>query len=455
MTDDLRTLAPARPPGEPCVIDFEGASLRAYTGESLAVALFAAGIRTLGRSTKYHRPRGVFCLEGHCASCLLRVDGRPNVRACLTPARSELRCERQNAFPSAEVDFLAAADWMFPRGMDHHTLMTGNPTANRLFVKLVRQVGGSGTLPDVAPPPAPPPRATLADVCIVGGGPAGLAAAAAVARLAPWATVQLFDEQAEPGGSWRAEPDGAPLASAAVTEARRAGATVHTRAAALGFFPEDIEPAVAARADRSDWIAGTLVIATPEGIVKVGARRILYATGGADQNVPFQDNDRPGVLSARACGRLAFRHGIRPGQRVAIVGDAAFGERLASGLAAAGVAVTRIDPLRERPVAAVGGTRLRGLDVRDQTGDERRVEADVIATAATPAPASELPRQHGARVRFDEAAGGFAVVIDAGFHTGIPGVFACGDVAGYQGPAAAALAGAAAGREIAQTVRPA
>src|SRR3569623_3106195 len=90
--------APAR--GEACVIDFEGAPLRAFTGESVAVALYAAGIRTLGRSTKYHRPRGAFCFEGHCASCLMRIAGKPNVRACLAPARAAQRCARQNAFTS-------------------------------------------------------------------------------------------------------------------------------------------------------------------------------------------------------------------------------------------------------------------------------------------------------------------------------------------------------------------
>jgi sarcosine oxidase subunit alpha len=130
------------------MIELDGDAVRAFEGEPLAVALFAAGIRTLGRSTKYHRPRGAFCFEGHCASCLLRVDGRPNIRACLVPARPGLACQRQNAFPSAEMDLLEAADWLFPHGMDHHTMLTANRAANRLLVKLVRQVGGSGHLPD-------------------------------------------------------------------------------------------------------------------------------------------------------------------------------------------------------------------------------------------------------------------------------------------------------------------
>src|SRR5205085_5681101 len=148
VRSDSRDLPPANPRGAPITIDFEGRAIRAFEGEPVAVALHAAGIKVLGRSSKYHRPRGLFCLEGHCASCYLRIDGRPNRRACMTPARADLRCERQNAFPSAHVDLLHAADWLFPEGMDHHTMMTGSRVGNRLFLKLVRQMGGSGTLPD-------------------------------------------------------------------------------------------------------------------------------------------------------------------------------------------------------------------------------------------------------------------------------------------------------------------
>ena len=95
---------------------------------------------------------------------------------------------------------------------------------------------------------------------------------------------------------------------------------------------------------------------------------ILYATGGYDQNVPFLDNDRPGVISARACGRLAFGHGVRPGRRIAIVGPSPYGDRLAAGLAAAGMpasSIMRVDPAQEQAQAASGATSLSGLLVRD------------------------------------------------------------------------------------------
>jgi len=133
VSPDLRDLSPGAVRGLPVTIDFEGTPVPAFAGEPVAVALHAAGIDTLARSSKYHRPRGFFCLDGHCAACLLRIDGRPNQRACVTPVRADLACTRQNAFPSADVDLLAAADWLFPEGMDHHTMMTGSQTGNEEY----------------------------------------------------------------------------------------------------------------------------------------------------------------------------------------------------------------------------------------------------------------------------------------------------------------------------------
>jgi sarcosine oxidase subunit alpha len=445
VTADLRDLPAGAGRGAPLTFDLEGEPVRAFEGEPVAVALHAAGVHTLGRSSKYHRPRGVFCLDGHCASCYLRIDGRPNRRACAEPARAGLRCERQNAFPSAEVDVLTAADWLFPEGMDHHTMMTGSRIGNALFLKLVREMGGSGTLPD-APAAYPAARDELLDACVVGGGPAGLAAARAIAEGAPGARVALYDEQATPGGSLLAQSGGAARAAALAAAAAGAGARLAARSTALAYFPEDVGPSGA---------PGVLAVASPDGLRRVSARRFLYATGGYDQNLPFVDNDRPGIVSARACGRLAFHWGVRPvptGARVIVVDGAPTAAPLAKGLAAAGVEVEVVDLARDRVLEARGATRVRGLVVAGPTGRKRRIDGDLVAIATPPAPASELPRQHGAAVRFEPARGGFVARVDRAYATSAPGVFACGDVTGYLGPEAAAAAGAAAGRALAATL---
>ena len=423
--DDLRWLAPARPRGPALAIDLDGELVRGFAGETVAVALFAEKIRVLARSPKYHRPRGLFCGTGHCGSCLMRIDGRPNVRACLAPVRDGLRCERQNTFPDPEIDLLAAADWLFPRGMDHHRLMTTSRIGNELFVKLVRQMGGSGLLPEREADPLPAPRDLDLDLCVVGAGPAGLSAAKVVGEACPGSHILIVDDQPAPGGSQLAEPDGTVRVSELLAGARAAGVRLESNASAIGVY--------------GDEAAGhVLAVASPAGLLRVRARRFLYATGAYDQNLPLPDNDRPGVIAARALGQLAFLWGIAPapGRRVILVAGPGpklvFLDRLAAGLGARGVAVVWAE------ANALGQVRPK-IDLR----------ADVIAVGPLPAPASELARQHGGAVVFDPARGGFcAVRSDQGIAAA--GVFVAGDVAGYAGPEAAAADGARVGAAIAK-----
>src|SRR6516225_8516082 len=135
MTTDRRIKEAAH--GDRIHIVLEDQKVEACVGESVAVALFASGERVLSRSIKYHRPRGFFCLEGHCGACLMRIDGRPNVRACKMPVRDGMVVERQNAFPSGGFDMLAAADVFFPKGMDHHTMFTSPRALNAVLQKVV------------------------------------------------------------------------------------------------------------------------------------------------------------------------------------------------------------------------------------------------------------------------------------------------------------------------------
>ena len=415
----------------------EDQPVRAFDRESVAVALYASGAGVLSRSLKYHRPRSFFCLEGHCGGCLMRIDGRPNLRACMERCAEGARIEGQNAYPSPSMDVLGAVDWLFPGGMNHHTLMTGSRLLNQVVSKVVRQLSGLGKLPD--PGTAGPARAEIAtpDVLVVGGGPAGLAAAAAAA--AAGAEVLLCDEQDEPGGHLLADPRGGPAEARRRAEAaRRAGVRIEVRTTAIGYFPED---------------GGVLALAGPARLLCARPRVTVYATGGYAQNRPFANNDRPGVLAARAVGRLLCRYGVVPGEKVCVVGgdgvEAGYARALAAALAAAGCEVTAVDTARETVLGARGRVWVRALDVADAGGQgkKRRIPCDLVAVAAPPAPASEAPRQHGCRVELRPRAGGFAVVADAEGRTGVDGVFACGDVCGAGGDPAAA--GEAAGRAAA------
>lgn len=408
-------------------------AVRAYRDESLAAAALASGSRVLSRSLKYHRPRTFFCLEGHCSGCLVRIDGVPNLRACQAPCTPGTEIVGQNAFPSAEIDLLGAVDFVFSRGMDHHTLMTGSSVLNRLANKVVRQLSGLGKLPDRPADELPEVERFDVDVCVIGGGAAGLAAAEVTAR-ARHATL-LVDDQLRPGGSLRSDPrTGRGEAEARWAAAETAGVRVLARSTAIGYFPEDD--------------GGVLAVSTPERLVRVHAKHWIWATGGYAVNLPFADNDRPGVLAARAVGRLLVDHGILAGDKVCIVEDpvaSGDAEALASALATAGADVSRV------PIAEVEGTRGRAWTTGVNT-TRGHVDCDVVAVAAIPAPASEGPRQQGCKVVLDPAAGGFRVIVDAQGRTSTPNVWACGDVTGYMGPAAAAADGARVAEHVARSL---
>ena len=404
--------------------------VRAYANESIAAATFASGTRVLSRSLKYHRPRTFFCLEGHCSGCLVRLSGVPNLRACLAPCTSGAEVEGQNAFPSAEVDLLGAVDFLFSRGLDHHTLMTGSSVLNKLANKVVRQLSGLGRLPAAPAHELPEVAERTVDVCVIGGGPAGLAAAIACAFRGR--STLLIDDGLRPGGSLRTDPrTGRAAAEATWQQARDAGIEILARSTAIGFFPEDD--------------GGVLAVAAPERLYRVHARAWIWATGGYPVNLPFQENDRPGVIAARAVGRLLVDHGILAGDKVCVVEVpqlAAESDALAAALRRAGAEVTRV--ALADTLGARGRSWVNGVDTSNG-----RVDCDVVAVAAIPSPASEGARQQGCTVRLDPDRGGFVVVVDDRGATTAPNVWACGDVTGYMGTVHAALDGTRVGVNVA------
>jgi hypothetical protein len=245
----------------------------------------------------------------------------------------------------------------------------------------------------------------------------------------------LVDDQLATGGSLRADPRyGRERAETLVSSAVQSGVELLARATAIGFFPEDD--------------GGVLAVAGPTQLSRIHARAWIWATGGYVVNLPFAENDRPGVIAARAVGRLLVEHGILAGEKICIVevpevaGDA---EALAGALTTAGADVTRVrlgDTLGAR-----GRSWVTGVDTSNG-----RVECDLVAVAAIPSPASEGPRQQGCKVMLDPSAGGFRVVVDEHGRTTTANVWACGDVTGYIGPTDSAHQGARIGANVAASL---
>lgn len=373
---------------QPVDLTHDGDRIEANAGESLAHALLGADRLALTRSPKLHRPRGPYCLRAACEGCLVRVDGIPNVMACRHRVRGGEAVETQNVIGSRELDLLAATDFMFPHGVDHHRLFAGVRGLSTIVPRLARRIAGLGRLPDDT---IPTRSGEVRDVSVlvVGGGGAGLAAAAELGARA-----MLVDDGLELGGVLRLlAPE---QSSALVIAARASGAELCAETTAAGIFPGPDGPGGRL----------TVVLAGAHPARAVFARSVILATGEHDPPPDFAGNDLPGVLSVRA-GLSLLQGGILPDRRTVLVGSGPLlaRARLELGQNLAG------HFRREEVVRAEGRLRLRNVFVR-QDGAVRKVRAGALLYSAPASPAFELAVQAGAALRFEEPRG-YVPAIDA------------------------------------------
>jgi sarcosine oxidase subunit alpha len=167
-------------PEDEISIRYRGNYYQGIGGDTIASLLFAKGIRIFSRSHKYHRPRGLYSLDGESSNTYLEVDGIPNVCAENTLARNGMIVNTQNVVGSPEIDFMAFMDWLgcaMPAGFYYN--MFHKPAALwPLASRFIRKAAGLGKLaPDFKMTGNYDETYLNTDVCIIGGGPAGMSAA--------------------------------------------------------------------------------------------------------------------------------------------------------------------------------------------------------------------------------------------------------------------------------------
>lgn len=439
--------------------EHDGEPIEALPTDTVASALLAAGHDALSRSIKYHRARGPFCLSGRCSHCLVRVDGVPDQLACMLPARPGMSVSTQNAYPSAKHDLLSTIDWVFPRGMNHHSMFAGVPVAEQVMAKVARQIAGLGPLPgSVHAPPAPGARDDCerrkVDVAIVGAGPAGLSCAAELSGCGH--SVLVLDEHPEVGGRLLSELDGEGEAERAWASERRAqcehsGIAFLLGTTVLGSYIEEGCHTLACRASE------------PDRLLLVEARRAIFCTGTSERLELFGNNELPGIFSGRGLARMVKRQRVLPGKRAVIAASAdpqGVSEALALArmLVAEGgevVALVTEGECTEHPdsfkvlerhtlVAAQGLGALRAIQVADAAGTTISLSCEFLALCGSRAPCFELPRQAGMEVSLDER--GYAVRPTE--QSGEAELFAAGDVTGTVTLAEAKRSGAELGRAL-------
>ena len=266
---------------------FEGREVPVLEGDTVASALFRAGVRTFSRSLKTHRRRGLYCGTGECPNCTVTVDDVPGVRSCVTPATGGMRVRRDRGWPSAEHDLLHAADFLHPLmpvGFLTKTFIRPRfawPVAERL----IRRTTGSGPLPVGAPIKRTVSRHVRCDAVVVGAGTAGLFAALEAATGGERVTLcDLF-----PIGS-RVPPGPTLDAILELEPAVRANPNIeildgHT---ALGLFE-----------------GPTVPLAGPAELVEVHPQHVVVATGATELHPLFPGNDLPGIWLGRAAPAMA------------------------------------------------------------------------------------------------------------------------------------------------------
>jgi sarcosine oxidase subunit alpha len=432
---------------------FDGKSVEAYEGDTIASALYASGQRTFSRSFKYHRRRGLLCCSGQCPNCLVSVDGAPGVRSCTEQAREGMQVEHLNARPGLEFDVMRATDVVgtkfTPPGFYYKTFIRPRRFWP-LYEKVLRNAAGLGRLRETQAEREwrTEYRRRHADVLVVGGGAAGLRAATVAAELG--ADVVLVDEGPEPGG--RLLVDGnRERVQTLVERAEAAGVEILARASALGYF-DGIVPV---------WQGDTLH--------QVRARQHIFATGTIEQPLVFAGNDLPGVMLSDGARRLAALYAVRPGTRAVVATTSDRGLDAAIALQKVGVQIAAVADLRSEPGAPAEQLRRLGVEVHAGHtiveargrkavseaviapvggGDagRRTFDCDLVIVSGGAIPATSLLLQAGAQTAYDGSRGHFKL-------TELPdGLHAAGDVGGAEGTEAVTLSGLLAGSEAAHAL---
>lgn len=415
--------------GKEVTIYFEGKPIKAYEGETIVMALHAAGIRTLQHSINKHRPRGLFCAIGKCSSCLMKVNGIPNVRTCITLVEDGMQIERQEEKP------------VLPKTMK--------------------------------PPKWKKPQRVEADVVVIGGGPAGMMAAINASDAG--AKVVLLDENPMLGGQLVKQTHkffgkrdqfagvrGIKIAEILQEELKKRNVEVFLETSAIMLLQDGEEKLVVG-------------VKKNKELIEFKGKTVVVATGAMERMIPFEGNDLPGVYGAGAIQTLMNTYGVKPGDRVLIVGAGNVGLILAYQLYQAGVKVEAI----VEAMPKIGGYFVHAAKVRrlgipiltrhtilkaegkekveravvaqlDENwnvipGTEKVFEVDVIALAVGLRPSIELLHQVGCQIKYVPELGGHVVIRDSRMETTIRGIFVAGDSAGIEEATTAMLEGKIAG----------
>jgi len=456
---------------------FEGRRHCAYAGDTISSALWGNGVRLLGRSFKYHRPRGVYSMCAHDANVMLENGETLNIRGDTTLVEDGMDLTAVNTVGSLRWDLAGLTDRMsgfLPVGFYYKAFHTPNWMFPN-WERMIRDIAGLGKVNPAAEWKPSPKGYDACDVLIIGGGPSGMAAALAAGGAG--SRVVLVEDTRCLGGSLC-----------------YAGATAPESVATINSMRDELEKLENVEIRLNTSVRGCysenwLAIIGPGGMTKMRATAVVVATGAYEQPAVFRHNDLPGVMLGTAAQRLAHLYRVKPMQRALVLVGSDYGYGVALDLKAAGVEIAAVADFREtigkgelvhdvktagieilagqgvyeaRPAGGLLG--IKGARVCPVNADGTcistsgiNVNCDGIVMATGWAPAGDLIGQAGGRLNYVQDAAQFRPdelppgMFAAGRVNGVFGVGARVEDGGHAGGQAAAFA---AGKELPARRRP-
>ena len=417
---------------KPLGFRFDGKNFAGYEGDTLASALLGAGVRLVGRSFKYHRPRGIVTAGAEEPSALVDLIGargrEPNIPATMLELAEGLLTESQNHWPSLSFDAMAI-NGLFSRflaaGFYYKTFMGPASFWEKVYEPAIRRAAGLGRLEPVEGHGNHPDIVHAhTDVLVVGAGAAGLSAARALAECG--ARVILAERMPQAGGGTLLDPAWDDWRAQRLADLFRAeNCRVMTRTSVIGAYGHGVF-ALVERHVGQEGPSETLHV--------VRARRVVLATGATERLVAFPGNDRPGVMLAGAALAYLKLYGVAVGARVALLAANDEAYRAIFALREAGVAIAAVvDPRPDSPaqqrardlsiavhagseiVGVSGGKAVTGVRIAPLAiGRSQSIDCDTVLMSGGFSPATALATQAGGTTVWDERAIGFVADLPDG-----------------------------------------
>ncbi len=328
-------------------LNYDGKTCHGVSGDTIATALYASGVRVFSRSLKYHRPRGLYSLDGESSNTFMQANGIPNVCTEKTLLKKETTVKAQNVKGTPEKDllgFIDKLDWAMPAGFYYRT-MHKPAKMWPIALKQVRKTAGLGKIsPDFRMPGTYDEIYPTADVCVVGGGPAGMSAALAAGERG--LRVILLESRPWLGGFFdyrRAEYDNSIHLFERARELAEAleqipSVRIFSHTSVVGAYSNNLITAfqIGGESDHFD-----------ERYLEIRANSVVVATGCIERPLLFENNERPGVMQIGCAHRLARTYGLLPGENAVFSIGHDLGIEAALDLSDLGVTVSMVADIRE------------------------------------------------------------------------------------------------------------